>query len=740
MKRWQDFLFIGIIPLIVFLYFIPLFFPHQQIIVTPDFGTSDALSSLSYKYIYWQGLQKNTLPFWTPSYGNGFPLLAHGTVGALFLPNLILYKFLPFVSAYNLALITYVSILGIGTYLLLKKLISHQASSFFGSLFFIFSGIVITQITHISVIATASLLPWVILLSLLVVSHFSFLTLLFFIFVSSQQMFAGFPQITYMTHILAIAYTLFPHSSVTIWKKLIRLFLAQILSLITAGPQLLPSVEYFKSLTSSSGFSLESSTLFSFPLKHILTFIFPFFYGDPRLGTYPHFQKFDGSIFWENTGFIGILPFIILFFFIIKRVKEKRPLFSDKIFVFFSCICFFSFLFMLGKNSPLYILYSFFPLNLFRVPSRFIWIFVFSFVVLTTHASASLFSVKNKFINLCLTIVLIINSLHLISTFRSYHALEEPDNWINDTTENYWTNKTYTIGTERTQNSFFLSSGWSNMSPFRTLKDTHTPDVSALQGFQQFLDTSGRDMMRTALIKSFIQQDIKESSTSAAVGTDAETLLSLYGVRSIHSTIPLSTQKYQKITEHREADISKYIYKNENVLPILYSPLKLVYAKTFMDFISYLHDNSYNKDELAIIENKNTVLNTIDKSDDITIISQAESEIRATVRNNQASMVVLNQLFYPGWIATIDGAKTQILPVNILSQGIIVPQGFHEISFIFKPTYFQLTLLLSGGLYGIIVIGVLCQIFSSHVHISPRILLPSSDLRRNRRRSQIHKD
>ena len=143
---------------------------------------------------------------------------------------------------------------------------------------------------------------------------------------------------------------------------------------------------------------------------------------------------------------------------------------------------------------------------------------------------------------------------------------------ITHSVDQYKNEKVYTIGTEKTQINYFNTSGWGDIKLYRTLFKSNTPDVSALQGYQQFLDTSGRDMKRTALIKSFIEQDIKESSTSAAVGSDAETLLSLYGVSSINSTIPLTTQKFNKISEQHEADISIYTYNNDDVLPILSSP------------------------------------------------------------------------------------------------------------------------------------------------------------------------
>ena len=131
-----------------------------------------------------------------------------------------------------------------------------------------------------------------------------------------------------------------------------------------------------------------------------------------------------------------------------------------------------------------------------------------------------------------------------------------------------------------------------------------------------------------------------------------------------------------------------------------------------MDFISFLQDSSYNKVELAIIENKNNILNTLNKSDDIHIIALSETEIRATVKNNQTSMVVFNQLFYPGWVATIDGVEAQILAVNILSRNCCSCRFTCNKIFI-QTIIFLLTLFLSGGLYGLIVIGVLCQFLSS---------------------------
>lgn len=51
----------------------------------------------------------------------------------------------------------------------------------------------------------------------------------------------------------------------------------------------------------------------------------------------------------------------------------------------------------------------------------------------------------------------------------------------------------------------------------------------------------------------------------------------------------------------------------------------------------------------------------------------------------QRCMLVVNQLFYPGWQASVDGANVPILRVNYLLQGIDLSPGRHEIRTWFAP-------------------------------------------------------
>ena len=101
-----------------------------------------------------------------------------------------------------------------------------------------------------------------------------------------------------------------------------RLTIAIILALGIGAIQILPSAEMLSQSTSPGGFSPEEASYYSFPLVHLKTLIDPFILGNPKIGTYPPFTTFDGSIFWENNLYIGWLPFVLA---ILGFISFARP-------------------------------------------------------------------------------------------------------------------------------------------------------------------------------------------------------------------------------------------------------------------------------------------------------------------------------------------------------------------------------------------------------------------------------
>jgi uncharacterized membrane protein YfhO len=83
-----------------------------------------------------------------------------------------------------------------------------------------------------------------------------------------------------------------------------------------------------------------------------------------------------------------------------------------------------------------------------------------------------------------------------------------------------------------------------------------------------------------------------------------------------------------------------------------------------------------------------------------------------TVETSQTGLLVLSEIWYPAWKATLDGNNTEILRVNYSLRGILVPQGKHTITLRYDSDAFRqgawislVTLLLSTlGIIGLFLL------------------------------------
>lgn len=64
-----------------------------------------------------------------------------------------------------------------------------------------------------------------------------------------------------------------------------------------------------------------------------------------------------------------------------------------------------------------------------------------------------------------------------------------------------------------------------------------------------------------------------------------------------------------------------------------------------------------------------------------------DSPRRVVLRAELAAdgIVVLNDAWYPGWWATVDGRETPVLPANLMFRAVAVPAGVHDIEFVYRP-------------------------------------------------------
>lgn len=69
----------------------------------------------------------------------------------------------------------------------------------------------------------------------------------------------------------------------------------------------------------------------------------------------------------------------------------------------------------------------------------------------------------------------------------------------------------------------------------------------------------------------------------------------------------------------------------------------------------------------------------------VAVTGYRRNEVALEVNTDRNGVVVLHDIFYPGWVATVDGRPARILRTNILFRGVEVGPGRHRIAFRFEP-------------------------------------------------------
>lgn len=694
MRRYRaDIAAIILLALAVGIFFFRLFFPVPQMIVTPDFGRSDVWhSSFAMKYILSQSLHNRTLPLWRNDLGDGVPLLSEGETGTFFLPNLIAFAVFPPALAYNIVLVLCMLTFLIGTYASCRLLHMHPTAAWFSAIILGFSGLPILNLTHIALLQGMSMMPLLFALTILLIERGAFPWMAILALGITQQFFAGFPQASFLTWILMGSYVVWHAITKRSMTHILLFPCALILGTAGAAAQLLPSREYLTATGHPTGFDFTTASQYSMPFTHLLSFIKPFAFGDPKLGTYPPFFAFDGSVFWENTAYFGLLP---LFFIIIAFIRGKHT----PLRMFFSLLTLTGLLMAWGKHSPAYIFYTFWPFNLFRVPSRFLWLAVVGLTYLAGMGVDALIRHKpSRVLRAIVLLSLLVSFADVTSTFWNYHMLIPVGTLLNAPAVITFPDKEriYTLGYGVAHNKEFISQGWQHPNLYVSLyRNAFSPDANPIFNVSQHDVYLGRNLYRSdlmdSLVRSSLNQDAKEATLSS------HTILDLLSIRSIVSYIPIHSDSLQETSVTPTDGGMLRLYTNNTALPRAYIAYEATAAGTLSEAASRIFDPTFTPGKTVLLESRDIKKNIILKQfisqtavthtgGSVNIVSDTHSKVEIAIRHNPAQgLLILTDTYYPGWNGYIDGEPTPIYPANVKQRAIIVPQGDHTVSYVYRP-------------------------------------------------------
>ncbi|MEW6006540.1 MAG: hypothetical protein AB1595_00045, partial [bacterium] len=354
--------------------------------ITGDLGYSDLTDlNLGLKYILSYGLKDFKIPIWSNELLCGMPILAEGEGGFLNPINLLFFIFFPPIPGYIYSTISIYIIGAIGIFLFSRKIGLSYFPSILSSITFIFSGFFITHLKHPAMIMTASFFPFLFYF----LERFIQEGRLCFVFLGgiilSLQVFSGHPQIMVYTNFALSLYFFFrfiiifleerkkrKRKFLPLFLKLLFIPLILIIGFSLSACQLFPTFELLKHSGRRLGEAIHELERFPFHPKELINFVLPYFYGDPAYATY---KTQWNSLFWENTGYIGILPLIFSFASLFWIKKNRYILFFAISSLFFLFLSF-------GKYSPFLFLLKMPPFSSYRFPNRFLLLLDFSLAIL----------------------------------------------------------------------------------------------------------------------------------------------------------------------------------------------------------------------------------------------------------------------------------------------------------------------------------------------------------------------
>jgi Bacterial membrane protein YfhO len=90
-------------------------------------------------------------------------------------------------------------------------------------------------------------------------------------------------------------------------------------------------------------------------------------------------------------------------------------------------------------------------------------------------------------------------------------------------------------------------------------------------------------------------------------------------------------------------------------------------------------------------------LDSCSMPDEVSLTEHSTDQVRIRAKMACRGMVVLSDVYFPGWHAEIDGNPAPIYEVNVAMRGVVVPSGAHTLTMRYRPVS-----ALAGGLLSLI--------------------------------------
>lgn len=657
------------------------------------------------------------IPLWNPYNFSGNPHLANFQ-SAVLSPFNLLFFILPFIDAWSILILLQPLMSGLFMYLMLRSFSRSEIGSIIGAISFMFCGFMTVWMAYGTLSYAALYLP----LAIYSIEKFGqtqknkFLTLL--ALTIPLSFFSGHFQISIYFFLIV---SLFAAFKIIENRKNLILIFPLFLGLVFSLPQILPSLEFYKSSIRNSIFIITEVI----PFKYLATLFAPDYFGNPvtRNDWFGHYAE------WSS--FVGIIPLIFSFF---AFSKKNKNIFFFLFLLVFSLI--------LAIDSPIsnFIVSLKIPVISTSSLSRIIVLFSFSI------ASLSAFGFDN-FINLIksknykkIYLISLVSVLTILSLSLLPLILGMPNDKISIALKSlrlpaflliiYFS---YIFIESKTKikiknlnliflvlvllQSLYFATKWMPFDP-KELVYPALPVIDAIKknvfagrvfgnfgaeisSYYQIPSIEGYDPLYIGRYGEFIRSGdaglLKEGERSLVKisrrGEYMSRALDLLGVTLIFHPIADTNQNW-----------AFPVWEDKNRFALVYQDEKfqLFKNKTAIERAKLFYDYEVIKDKEKIIKRfyspdfdfRNKIIleeipnaKILKGEGNSQIVLYSSNKIVIKTKTTTSALLFLSDNYYRGWKVKVNGRETKIYRADYTFRAVLVPQGESTAEFLFVPGF-----------------------------------------------------
>ena len=709
--------------------------PHQVI------GGGAAGNDLTFMFLNWwdfalESVRNGEFPLWNPYLYAGTPFVANPQP-ALFYPPVWVIAALPLTRAVTALYLLHLWIAALGMYRWLADEVKDDLAAYLGALVFAFSGYFFTRIYagHIGVVMTQAWLPWILWAYRRAARCRRWPVAALGGLPVGLALLAGHTASFFYVALvwgIYILYTAWPLRDARRFLKHLRPAAGMgAVGLGLAAVQLLPTLQYLAlSTRQEAGYAFASG--YAWPASYLLTLLIPGFFGTPTTTGY-----WGDGVYEELIFYVGLLPLLLAFLVGRGKRQRLRPWLIG--------LSVGALLLALGGQSSLHrLLYNFVPLfRVARAPARAGYVFTFAVAALCALNVAwahqrpapcrkqirRLFRGPLPWLVVGLALLVILGSLMLFTLQRD----------LNPDVGRFW----------HLANSaalflllFLLSWGllrrWSALGRWGTLlaaglvlidlwgfgrglvaltpvaPNAYWTQVDALVaefgegrvlswGLGIFEHNQGLPLrVESVFAYDPLQLDRHHGLTTSLPDPRArayDLLHARYLVTHYPLDYPDGAPETPRLLAQREG---LWFYERPNTLPRAW----LVHTAEVYDsaeILTRINDPDFDPQTTVLLEALPPCeLTAAQDAGAVTWVARRNNTLDLIVETSAPGMLVLSEVYYPGWRAAIDGESTPVLEANYALRALCLPEGRHHVRLFFRPPLLWIgagiTLLSLGAL------------------------------------------